>query len=101
MYLFIGCNGTVAAIDPESGNEVWRTALQGGFFSSTTRQDICLIEDRGIVYAGCNGHLFALDARNGGIYWQNELRGLGYNDVTMAMAGKSVQMVTRDVHHDR
>jgi outer membrane protein assembly factor BamB len=96
MLLYIGCNGTVAAIDPETGQEAWRTPLQSGFFGSS-RQDICLIEDRGRIFAGSNGHLFALDGQTGEILWQNDLEGLGYNDVTLAMAGKSVQMVTRVV----
>jgi hypothetical protein len=32
---------------------------------------------------------------NGAIVWQNDLEGLGYNDITMAMAGTSVQITTR------
>jgi hypothetical protein len=33
MYLYVGLNGCVAAIDPQSGNEVWRAELpSGGFF---------------------------------------------------------------------
>jgi outer membrane protein assembly factor BamB len=97
MYLYIGCNGTVAAIDPRTGYEAWRTPLQSGVFGATRRQDICLLEDQGRIYAGCNGHLFALDGKTGRILWNNELKGMGYNDVTLAMAGKSVQMVTRVV----
>ena len=97
MYLYIGCNGTVAAIDSKSGHEVWRTPLQSGVFAATRRHDICLLEDQGRVYAGCNGHLFALDGKTGRVLWNNELKGMGYNDVTMAMADKSVQLVTRVV----
>lgn len=95
MTLFIGCNGSVAAIDPSSGRELWRTRLENGLFSPTAQQDICLLENEGRVYAGCAGHLFALDARTGRVLWHNELKGLGHNDVTLAMAGKSVQIVSR------
>lgn len=95
MKLYIGCNGSVAAIDPSTGRELWRTPLDRGLFSATANQDVCLLEHDGRIYAGCRGHLFALDAQSGKILWHNELKGLGHNDVTLAMAGKSVQMVTR------
>jgi outer membrane protein assembly factor BamB len=94
MYLYIGCNGHVSAIDPSSGNEVWRTPLSTGVFSSASHQDVCILEHEGKVYAGCYGHLFSLDANTGDILWKNDLTGLGYNDVTLAFAGKSVQYVS-------
>lgn len=93
MYLYIGCNSQVAAIDPNSGQEVWRTPLETGFFGATT-QDVCLLEHEGKVFAGCYGHLFALDGRTGEVLWHNELEGMGYNDVTLAMVGKSIQYVS-------
>jgi outer membrane protein assembly factor BamB len=95
MNLYIGCNGFVAAIDPSTGREHWRTRLEKGMFSSTAQQSVCVLEHEGRVYAGGHGHLFALDARNGSILWRNELKGLGHNDVTLAIAGKSVQIVSR------
>jgi outer membrane protein assembly factor BamB len=94
MYLYIGCNGHVSAIDPSSDDEVWRASLSTGAFSSTSHQDVCILEHEGKVYAGCQGHLFALDANTGDILWKNDLTGLGYNDVTLAFAGKSVQYVS-------
>ena len=93
MYLYIGCNGTVSGIDPRNGGEIWRTPLRGGFLSGTTSQDVCVLEHEGVVFAGCNGHLFCLDGQTGDILWENELSGMGYNDVTLAMAGKSIQHV--------
>jgi outer membrane protein assembly factor BamB len=64
-----------------------------GIFSSS--QDVCILEHEGKIYAGCYGNLFALDANTGDILWKNSLSGLGYNDVTLAFAGKSVQFVSR------
>jgi outer membrane protein assembly factor BamB len=95
MYLYIGCNGVVAAIDPADGRMVWVTSLAtGGFFPSTESQDVCLLEHQGTVFAGCYGHLFALAGDTGEILWHNKLEGLGYNDVTLAIAGKSIQYIS-------
>ncbi len=94
MYLYIGCNGFVSAIHPQTGHEAWRTQLKGGFVGSSRGSDVCVLEHEEIVFAGCNGHLFALDARSGGLLWENELKGMGFNDVTLAIAGKSIQYVS-------
>jgi outer membrane protein assembly factor BamB len=92
--LFIGSNGHVAAIDVETGEELWRTKLGGtGIFSSTAYADVCILEHESRVFAGAMGHLFCLDARNGEVLWRNDLKGMGHNDVTLAMAGKSIQFV--------
>lgn len=98
--LYIGCNGTVAAIDPDSGREVWRRRLSPGILSSTSAEDVCVLEDQGRVFAGSNGHLFCIDGRNGEILWHNELSGMGYNDVTLTIAGKAIQLVAT-VRHSR
>lgn len=96
--LFIGCNGHVSAIDVTSGDELWRTELSTGLFSTTSREDVCVLEHEGRVYAGCHGHLFCLDGATGTMLWRNELPGLGHNDVTLAIAGKSVQVVAKHTH---
>jgi outer membrane protein assembly factor BamB len=97
--LYIGSNGHVAAIDPETGNEVWRTPLGGsGLFSSTKAADVCVLQHEGRVFAGSQGHLFCLDAATGATLWQNGLKGMGYNDVTLAIAGKSIQFVATHTH---
>ena len=93
QLLYIGCNGHVAAIDPDHGHEIWRRKLLPGVFSSTNAQDVCVLDHDGKVFAGANGHLFCLDGRNGEILWHNELSGLGYNDVTLTVAGKAIQIV--------
>jgi outer membrane protein assembly factor BamB len=91
--LYIGCNGFVAAIDPETGDERWRTPLVPGLLSETTCEDVCVLEHQGQVFAGCHGNLFCLDGAKGRILWRNELRGMGFNDVTLSIAGKSAQAV--------
>lgn len=93
--LYIGSNGHVVAVEPSSGAELWRTRLGGGLFSATVQEDVCVLEHDRRVFAGCHGHLFCLDAETGAILWQNDLRGLGHNDVTLAIAGKSIQYVAK------
>lgn len=97
--LYIGSNGHVCAFRVSDGREAWRTKLGGGVLSATTAQDVCVLHHGGRILAGCRGHLFCLDAATGHVLWQNELKGLGYNDVTLAMAGKSIQYVSSDSHH--
>jgi len=97
--LYIGSNGHVAAVDPGTGNEVWRTVLGGGgLFTSTRSQDVCVLQHDGRVFAGCYGHLFCLDAATGSVLWQNGLQGMGFNDVTLAIGDKSIQLVSTHTH---
>ena len=99
MYLYIGINGYVAAIDPQTGNEVWRTQLlEGGFLASTSGTDVCVLEHEGQVFAGSNGYIFALDGATGNVLWENGLEGMGHNDVTLSIAGKSIQFVATHTH---
>lgn len=94
MYLYIGINGCVVAIDPQTGREIWSTELPAaGFFSATSRSDVCVLEHEGQVFVGCNGYVFALDGATGSILWENGLEGMGHNDVTLSIAGKSIQFV--------
>lgn len=95
MHLYIACNGIVAAVDPATGKEKWRTELPtGSLLTGNRKTDVCILEHEDRVYAGAKGHLFCLDAETGRIRWKNELKGMGYNEVTLAMAGKSVQYIS-------
>jgi outer membrane protein assembly factor BamB len=94
MYLYIGCNSHVSAIDPNDGREVWRVGLNVGLLGGRAEADVCILEHQGKVFAGCNGHLFAFDGQNGQLLWHNELEGMGYNEVTLAIDGKSIQYVS-------
>ena len=95
--LCIGTNGHAAAIDPGTGAELWRSKLGSGFLA-TGSEDVCVLDDEGRVFAGCFGGLFCLDAANGDILWKNDLKGLGHNDVTLSIAGKSIQFVATHTH---
>lgn len=85
--LYIGSNGHVAAVDPETGTEAWRASL------GALGADVTVMEYQGRVFAGCHGHLFGLDAATGRVLWKNGLKGMGFNDVTLAIGGQSIQFV--------
>jgi outer membrane protein assembly factor BamB len=75
--LFIGVGGNVVAIDPATGDEIWRQKLK-----STTFVTVMLAGNR--VYAGAGGELFCLDAESGEIVWNNKLKGLGLGIVAFS-----------------
>ena len=95
--LYIGCNGHVSAIDPQTGAELWRTKLKPGVLSATNFEDVSVIVRDEIIYAGCNGHLFALSI-DGRILWHNPLSGIGHNDISLAFEGQSIQYIKKVVH---
>ncbi|HVO48174.1 MAG TPA: PQQ-binding-like beta-propeller repeat protein [Steroidobacteraceae bacterium] len=68
--LFLGVGGHVVALDPATGQELWRTKLKA---SSVTT--IWSAGQR--IYAGSQGEVFCLDAAVGHILWHNKLKGLG------------------------
>ncbi len=68
--LIIGVGGHAVAIDPATGDELWRTKLKSSSYVTVRHT-----ADR--VYAGANGELFCLDRARGNILWHNKLKGLG------------------------
>jgi len=82
-HLIIGLGGHVAAIDPDSGAEIWRTKLRGSGLVTISQT-----ADR--VYAGAGGQLFCLDASSGSILWSNPLKGLGLGVVAFSNSGDLV-----------
>jgi len=80
--LFLGVGGHVVAIDPATGDEIWRTRLK-----STTVTTVW--SDGKRVYGGAQGELFGLDAATGNLLWHNKLKGLGMGIV--AFPGSSLE----------
>jgi len=80
--LFLGVGGHVVAIDPATGDEIWRTKLK-----STTVTTVW--SDGKRVYGGAQGELFGLDAASGNLLWHNKLKGLGMGIV--AFPGSSLE----------
>lgn len=98
--IYIGINGLVAALDTNSGVELWRTELSTGMLSATGMQDVAVLDHADRVYAGCHGHLFCLNASDGQVLWHNELKGMGHNDVTLSIGGRSIQVMHQVHHHN-
>lgn len=92
--LVLGCNGFVAAIERQTGAELWRTRLQTGVFTATAASDVAVLVAADRVFAGSRGHLFCLELASGRVLWHNELTGMGYNDVALALEGVSIQYLT-------
>lgn len=95
--LIIGSNGYVAAIDPATGAERWRTGLPLGMMGGTSACDVTVLVSDGRILAGARGNLFGLNMEDGKILWQNDLKGMGYNDVSMAMEHISIQYLKKIV----
>ena len=82
--VYIGIRGTVLALDPATGTELWRMAVKSAQFVN-----VALVDDR--LYATAGGEMFALDPATGQILWNNKLKGLGMGLVTIAGSGPSQQ----------
>ena len=82
--LYIGTNGIVAALDPRTGEELWRTKLPkcGGM-----GEPVAMVIKDQQIFAGSNGRAWCLDARDGSVLWQNGLPKMGYHAVLLAMEG--------------
>lgn len=93
--LIIGTNGFVSAINTTNGEELWRTKLREGILGGSRGWDVSVLVENNIIYAGCCGRIYALNTGNGSILWSNELGGLGFNEVSLAKTGISVQFITR------
>ncbi len=81
--LFVGTNRHVAAIDPRTGEEMWRTKLPKGAAS----HPVTLLIKGQQIYAGHHGHVFCLNRRDGTILWHNDLPRMSYYPVLLAMEG--------------
>ncbi|MEL7342326.1 MAG: PQQ-binding-like beta-propeller repeat protein [Bacteroidota bacterium] len=84
-YLYVATAGHVVAIDPQNGNEIWRTKIG-------TRSTVhFIIQDKQII-ATVMGTIVALDAMTGTILWENKLPKLGYQHISLQLGEKSLQM---------
>jgi len=73
--LFIGVGGHVVAIDPATGEEIWRTKLK-----TSSVATVAVVNGR--LLGAANGELFCLDPATGSVLWKNRLAGLGMGVVT-------------------
>ncbi|MBN2560882.1 MAG: PQQ-binding-like beta-propeller repeat protein [Phycisphaerae bacterium] len=80
--LYVGTGRYVAALDPKTGEECWRTKLPHAGASVVTM----LIKDEHLL-VGHAGHAYCLAKASGEIIWENGLPRMGYNPVLLAMEG--------------
>lgn len=80
--LYIGTHRYIAAIDPATGEEIWRTKLPHGGLSVPS-----ILIKGPFLYIGHSGHAYCLSRRYGELVWENGLPGLGYQTIVMAMEG--------------
>jgi outer membrane protein assembly factor BamB len=75
--IYLGIKGSVLAIDPDSGRQLWVTHLKGGDF-------VNVVLDGDNLYAATHGEVFCLDPATGEGRWHNPLKGFGWGLVTIA-----------------
>jgi outer membrane protein assembly factor BamB len=94
--VFVGINGSVAALDRSTGARLWATKLKGGEFVN-----IFLAED--VLYAATKGEVFCLDPTTGQIRWHNPLKGMGIGLVCIAAPGAQGNQValSQKYKHDQ
>jgi outer membrane protein assembly factor BamB len=82
--LYVGTNGIVAALDPRTGEELWRTKLPkcGG-----VGEPVALVLKDQHIFAASHGQVWCLDARDGNVLWRNGLPRMGYHSVLLALEG--------------
>lgn len=83
--LYVGTNHFVVALDPATGEELWRTKLRG----SGHGHPVAILIQRDQLFVGCFGQAYCLDRRDGKILWHNNLPGTGYHAVILAMEGSA------------
>ena len=82
--VYIGTSRFVAALDPDRGEELWRTRLPHG---GGTGKVVTLVLKGDRIYAGCGGYVYCLDKSTGRILWESGLRSMGHYAVMIAIEG--------------
>jgi outer membrane protein assembly factor BamB len=91
--IFVGIRGTVLALDPGTGTELWRATLKPGYFVNVGF-------DGQRVIATTRGEVFALDPATGHVLWNNRLEGLGISFVTIAGSSQVPAMAQSQQNSD-
>jgi outer membrane protein assembly factor BamB len=83
--VYISCGAHVAAIDPATGTEYWRSKLP-----KSTYGLISLFVQGDLIIAGSYGRIYGLDRWTGEIRWTNELEGMGYYNILITSESASL-----------
>lgn len=87
VRLYVGISNVVLALDPLTGEELWRTKLD----RMSTFVTVSLMGQ--YVYAASAGEIYCLEAATGEVIWHNELKGMGRGFVTFAGEGMIASVV--------
>lgn len=82
---------SVVALEPMTGDEIWRTKLPGVFGGYIGT----LLIDGDVVYAGSQGRLHCLRLEDGRLLWSAELKGLGWGLVAIATDGANAAVAAQ------
>lgn len=90
-HLAVLVGHTVVALEPLTGDEIWRTRLPGVFGGAVGT----LLIDGDLVFAGSQGRLHCLSVEDGRVLWTAELKGLGWGMVSIATDGTNAVMAAQ------
>jgi len=85
--LYVGIKAQVLALDRQTGNVIWRTALPNWNVAGDSFVNV--IFDGDSLFAHTLGRLYCIDPGTGQIKWRNNLEGCGYGIPTFATATSS------------
>jgi outer membrane protein assembly factor BamB len=75
--IYVGIEGSVVALNRNTGQQVWATHLKGYDFVNVMVED-----DK--IFATAQGEVFCLDPATGDGLWHNRLKGFGIGLATIA-----------------
>jgi outer membrane protein assembly factor BamB len=79
--LYAATSGHVIAVDPISGQELWRQKLP------KARSVMTMLLKGDFLYVGSGGYVYCLDRYLGEIRWRSDLKRLGFDCVMLTMEG--------------
>lgn len=81
--LYAATSSHVVALDPATGQELWRRKLPkgGGIMTMLLKGDD--------LYVAGSGYVYCLDRYLGEVRWRNDMKKLGWSLITLAMEGAS------------
>ena len=81
--IYVGIKGFVLALEPNSGQELWRAELASSSF-------VTVVDDGPRVYALSHGEAYCLDAQTGAMLWHNPLKGCGFGLGSITVPGRPI-----------
>lgn len=83
--VFVGGNGVVAALDPTTGVELWRTPLPKSMWSMSFY--VTLARSGDALYVGHGKMIHRLDALTGAVVWSRSVKGI--STLPIVLTGRS------------